>query len=134
MKYKAVLFDLDGTLLDTIDDLSDSMNNVLVKLGYPTHTIESYKYFVGDGLEKLVRRALPEKTGEDVFENAYQLMRTEYGNNWANKTKPYDGMIELLQGLSDLGIKKTILTNKPHDTAEKVIEKLNETENTHSNS
>ena len=124
MKYKAVLFDLDGTLLDTIDDLSDSMNNVLVKLGYPTHTIESYKYFVGDGLEKLVRRALPEKTGEDVFENAYQLMRTEYGNNWANKTKPYDGMIELLQGLSDLGIKKTILTNKPHDTAEKVIEKF----------
>jgi phosphoglycolate phosphatase len=124
MKYKAILFDLDGTLLDTIDDLGDSMNTVLEKLNYPLHTIEAYKYFVGNGLEALVKRALPENAGKEAFKNAYQLMRNEYGNNWANKTKPYDGITELLEGLSSLGIKKTILTNKPDDTAQKVIEKF----------
>jgi len=124
MKYKAVLFDLDGTLLDTIDDLGDSMNNVLKKLNFPQHPIESYKYFVGDGLEILVKRALPQNLPEDIIENAYQMMRSEYGKNWAKKTKPYEGIPELLEGLSVLGVRKTILTNKPDDTAQKVIEKF----------
>ncbi len=124
MKYKAVLFDLDGTLLNTIDDLGNSMNNVLNRLGFARHTIESYKYFVGDGLEALVRRSLPIDSSDDVFGNAYQMMRSEYGSNWANQTKPYEGVPELLEGLSSLGIKKTVLTNKPDDTAQKVIQKF----------
>lgn len=124
MNFKAVLFDLDGTLLNTIDDLGDSMNNVLTKLSYPTHSIESYKYFVGDGLEMLIKRALPEDVDEETFKKAYQLMRDEYGNNWANKTKPYDGIPELLNSLKSLGIRRTILTNKPDDTAQKVVNKF----------
>jgi phosphoglycolate phosphatase len=123
MKYKAVLFDLDGTLLNTLEDLGDSMNNVLKKLNYPIHPIEAYKYFVGDGLEVLVRRTLPEGFDDKIFDKAYQMMRLEYGKNWENKTEPYEGIPELLEGLSALGIKKTILTNKPDDTAQKVIAK-----------
>ena len=60
MKYKAVLFDLDGTLLDSIEDLADSMNSVLRQFGYPEHNVDAYKYYVGDGIENLARRALPE--------------------------------------------------------------------------
>ena len=58
MSYRAVLFDLDGTLLDTIDDLADSTNRALKRMGHPTHPIETYKYFIGDGAENLARRAL----------------------------------------------------------------------------
>ncbi len=124
MKYKAVLFDLDGTLLDTIDDLADSMNNVLADLNLPRHSVEAYKYFVGDGLEILVKRALPENSSEDLLKKAYNLMREEYGRNWANKTKPYDGITDLLRLLSANDIKMTILTNKPDDTAQKVVSKF----------
>ncbi len=65
MKYRAVLFDLDGTLLNTLDDLGDSMNAALSASGYPVHPIAAYKYFVGDGVENLVRRALPKPLGQD---------------------------------------------------------------------
>jgi phosphoglycolate phosphatase len=123
MKYKAILFDLDGTLLNTLDDLGDSMNNVLSKLNYPTHPIDAYKYFVGDGLEMLVKRALPEGYDTVVFERAYNLMRAEYEKNCENKTGVYAGIAELLEFLQEKGIKRTVLTNKPHDTAQKVIEK-----------
>ena len=124
MKFKAVLFDLDGTLLNTIDDLGDSMNNVLKQLNFPQHSIEAYKYFVGDGLEVLVRRSLPQNYDEDSFKKAFELMRSEYGSNWDKKTKPYDGIEELLARLSSLGIKLAILTNKPDDTAQKVVGKF----------
>jgi len=123
MKYKAILFDLDGTLLNTLDDLGDSMNNVLSQLNYPTHPIEAYKYFVGDGIEMLVKRALPKSYDTAVFEKAYSLMKTEYGKNCENKTAMYDGIAELLEFLQEMGIKKTILTNKPDDTAKKVVDK-----------
>ena len=123
MKYKAILFDLDGTLLNTLDDLGDSMNNVLSQLNYPTHPIDAYKYFVGDGIEILVKRALPEDCNNLVFEKACDLMKAEYEKNCENKTDVYDGIAELLEFLQEVGIKKTILTNKPDDTAHKVVDK-----------
>ena len=115
MKYSAVLFDLDGTLLDTLEDLSDSMNAVFVGLGYAAHDLDAYRYFVGDGVENLVRRTLPEnvRTDEALVRSVVAKMRAEYGRRWKDKTRLYDGIPELLDGLLSKGIKLAILSNKP---------------------
>ncbi len=115
MKFKAALFDLDGTLLDTIDDLADSMNAVLKKFGFPRHEVREYKYFVGDGMDVLVRRALPESCrDEEVVSRCIQAMKEEYPMHWADKTRPYSGIPELLDAFAGAGIKLSILSNKPH--------------------
>ncbi len=115
MKFRAVLFDLDGTLLDTIDDLADSMNTVLKKFGFPRHEVEKYKYFVGDGMDILVRRALPESCrDEELVSSCIQAMKEEYSLHWADKTRPYSGIPELLDAFSSGGIQLSILSNKPH--------------------
>jgi phosphoglycolate phosphatase len=114
MKFKAALFDLDGTLLDTIDDLADSMNSVLEKSGFPRHEVEKYKYFVGDGMDVLVRRALPESCrDEELVFRCIQAMKEEYSLHWADKTRPYSGIPELLDAFTSEGIKLSILSNKP---------------------
>ncbi len=116
MSFKAVLFDLDGTLLDTIDDLADSMNTVLKKFGFPRHKVEKYKYFVGDGMDVLVRRALPPESrhDEELVFRCIQAMKEEYSLHWADKTRPYSGIPELLDAFASEGIKLSILSNKPH--------------------
>ena len=113
-RYDAVLFDLDGTLLDTLDDLTESMNSVLVRMGHPPHERDAYKYFVGNGIRKLAKRCLPEDCqDDDSVKSCMETMREEYGKRWAEKTRPYDGIPELLGSLQDLGIKKVVLSNKP---------------------
>lgn len=125
MKFKAVLFDLDGTLLDTIDDLADSMNSVLERRGFPKHGVEKYKYFVGDGMDVLVRRALPLScTDESVIAGCVSAMKEEYSLRWADKTKPYDGIPELLDALSASGVKLSVLSNKPHEPTGIVISRM----------
>ena len=123
MSYKAVLFDLDGTLLDTLDDLGDSMNAVLAARGYPTHPIRSYTSFVGDGVQNLVRRSLPADAGhdDDVVNELVPLMRSEYSRRWTAKTRPYDGIPELLDGLSARGLRMAVLSNKPHSATLEVV-------------
>jgi phosphoglycolate phosphatase len=114
--HRAVLFDLDGTLLDTLDDLGDSINRALVRLGFPTHGRESFRYFVGEGARMLVERALPEDQRDPAtVERALQLYRDEYYRGWNIKTRAYDGVPELLDGLATRGIARGILSNKPHD-------------------
>ncbi len=124
MNHKAILFDLDGTLLDTLEDLADSMNAVLASLGHPTHALPAYRYFVGDGVENLVRRAMPEhlRGDESVIRAAVPLMRAEYARRWKNKTHPYDGIPELLRGALARGVKLAILSNKPHPATQDVVE------------
>ncbi len=125
MAYKAVLFDLDGTLLNTIDDLADSMNNVLKKMGFPQHSIESYKIFVGDGMETLAERSLPEnKRDKKTVIECLTGMREEYGKNWAVKTRPYKGIPELLDFLERAEIKTAVLSNKPDDFTIVVVKKF----------
>lgn len=122
MKYKAAMFDLDGTLLDTLDDLGDSCNHVIEAAGYPTHPVEAYKYFVGEGIEMLVTRALPEdqRSAENAAATVDKL-KAHYAGNWANKTRPYDGIVELLASLTALGLALTVLSNKPDEATKQVI-------------
>ncbi len=114
MKYAAVIFDLDGTLLDTIEDLADSMNAALQGEGHAVHAIDSYRYFVGDGIENLVRRALPESArDEESVNRGKAAMEAEYNKRWNAKSRPYTGVPELLDELTQRQIPIAILSNKP---------------------
>lgn len=114
MKHRAVLFDLDGTLLDTLDDLADSMNAALSRLSCPTHEVSAYRYFVGAGMDALARRALPEdRRDAETVARCMTYMEEEYGRRWEDKTRPYDGVPELLAELTARKITTAILSNKP---------------------
>jgi phosphoglycolate phosphatase len=125
ISFKAVLFDLDGTLLDTLKDLADAMNIALEKLGFPSHPVEAYNIFVGDGIRCEAERALPpEHRDEETIEKCVAIARQEYDRCWADNTKPYSGIPELLQEIEKLGLPMTILSNKPDDFVQLMVKKL----------
>ncbi len=110
-----VLFDLDGTLLDTLEDLADSTNRCLARLGFPGHPVEAYRYFVGDGLANLALRTLPAERRDPTTVQALQeLFNGDYREHWADKTRPYEGIAGLLDGLAARGRPMAVLSNKPH--------------------
>lgn len=113
MNYPAAIFDFDGTLVDTLDDLADSMNAVLADHSFPTHPTDSYRYFVGNGMYNLARAAAPADTPEATLRRLAEAMGKRYGDNWANKSKPYAGIPELLAALRESGMRLAILSNKP---------------------
>ena len=123
--YRAVLFDLDGTLLNTLRDLADSVNNVLVRSGFPPHKVEDYKYFVGSGMKNTVTQALPEdhRDGE-IVDILYAQMEEEYSKNWSKHTGPYSGIPELLDTLTTSSIRIAILSNKPQRASEQMVSAL----------
>lgn len=113
--YKLVIFDLDGTLLDTIGDLSAAGNHALEKMGLPVHSVDEYKMFVGNGIPKLIERMLPaghsaedEKTARGYFDEYYSAHKTDM-------TRPYDGMTELVRELGERGVICVCNTNKAHE-------------------
>jgi len=113
MKYAAIIFDLDGTLLNTIDDLANAMNFILEQHNYPIHPVEKYKYFVGNGMDNLTRRALPPTCkDESIAASCLEEFQNRYSETWHNLTKPYPGIAELFDSLKALGIKMSILSNK----------------------
>ncbi len=125
MPTHAVLFDLDGTLLDTIEDLADSLNAMLDALGAPGHAVEAYKHFVGDGIDVLVRRVLPEdRRNEATVARGIARAREEYGRRWQAKTRPYEGVPALLDALFARGLRVGILSNKPDDFTRLTVEAL----------
>lgn len=117
MKYKAVVFDMDGTLLDTLEDLADAMNRVLAARGLPVHPVDAYRLFVGSGAGNLVLRTLPADR-QDMAAQCLQGFLKEYEANWKVKTRLYDGVAELLDALTSRGIPMAVLTNKPQEFAE----------------
>jgi phosphoglycolate phosphatase len=124
MKYQAVLFDLDGTLLDTLEDLAESMNQVLKRMGYATHQVDEYRLFVGDGMEMLAARALPTRVSRAEIEECSIAMREEYGKRWADKTHPYPGIPDLLNSLTQRNIRLAVLSNKPDPFTKSIINKF----------
>lgn len=120
---RAVLFDLDGTLLDSLEDLADSANYALRQRGYPVHALEAYKYFVGNGMAKLIERILPAER-RDVPEERERLAAIYapyYAAHSLDKTKPYDGIEEMLQALRERGIKTAVVSNKPDEPARQTV-------------
>jgi phosphoglycolate phosphatase len=121
-KFKAVLFDLDGTLLNTLQDLADSMNAALRRFGFAEHPAEDYKNFVGDGVEELVKRALPQtERNADTVAECLKLNRSEYQHRWAVHTRPYPGIIETLDELRQRNIPMSVLSNKPQEFTFKIV-------------
>lgn len=121
MKYKAVLFDLDGTLVNSLIDIADSMNKVLLESKFPTHSYEAINDFIGSGLRNLVSKALPEThKDEATIEKTFQAMMTNYRENCTNKTIAYDGIVELLDELKSRNIKMAILSNKADELTKKI--------------
>lgn len=111
-KYKAVIFDLDGTLLYTLEDLTDADNYVMRKFGYPEHTIDEVRSFVGNGIKLLIERSIPDGNKNPDFEAAFSEFKSYYTNHCQIKTRPYDGIMELLSKLHELGYKLAIVSNK----------------------
>ena len=123
MIFRAVVFDLDGTLVDSLEDLAGSMNQVLRNRGFAEHSLETYKYFIGDGMAHLVSRALPAHIQDEATVKGCILeMQAEYGRRWQDATRLYPGVHELLQGLESRGMALALLSNKPHEFARKVAE------------
>lgn len=112
---KLVVFDLDGTLINSLEDLADSANWMLLQHGYPTHPVDAYRYFVGDGMRKLIERILPPEERNDVrIEQCKAEFVAYYTIHMEDKTVVYPGMIELLKELKDRGLKIAVATNKVH--------------------
>jgi len=121
--YQAALFDLDGTLLDTIEDLAVSMNTAISLEGLPQTPMPQHKFMVGDGVVNYILRALPadRRADQALVERVQRIYRDLYAANWANHTRPYDGVPEMLAALADRGLRLAVLSNKPDEFTRKMV-------------
>lgn len=121
-KINTVIFDMDGTILDTLDDLTDSVNYVLEKFGIPTRTKEEYRLFFGNGIKYALRCAVPSDVSDDVIDEMFPIFKEYYDLHCLDKTKPYDGILELMKELKSQGYKMAIVSNK----IDSAVKELNE--------
>lgn len=120
MRYDTILFDLDGTLLNTLDDLHESVNAVLLKEGYRQRTREEVREFIGDGAKKLMERSLPQGTSETEVLRCLTQFREIYLKNMRNHTSPYEHIPDLLKRLKEMGIKVGVVSNKPDEATKEM--------------
>lgn len=123
MTIKAIIFDLDGTLLNTIEDLADSTNFALSQCGFSLRTLEEINSFVGNGVSKLIERSVPNGKNNPKFQACLLGFKEHYKNNMQNKTKPYEGILELLHRLKEQGIKTAVVSNKFDDAVKGLVKK-----------
>jgi phosphoglycolate phosphatase len=123
MDFRAILFDLDGTLLDTLADIADSANRVLAARGWPTHPTADYRNYVGEGLVRLFGRVLPEdRRGEEEIARCVAGFREVYAGNWNVRTRRYEGIAELLDAVAARGLAMAILSNKPDAATRRCVD------------
>lgn len=123
MRFRGVVFDLDGTLLDSLADIAAAANRALESLGHPTHPEADYARFVGEGARVLFRRCLPEPIGDDpaAVEQAVAAFKRTYDEEWNRRSRPYAGIADLLDGLVDRGLALAVLSNKPDAFTRKCV-------------
>lgn len=124
MQYQAVLFDLDGTLIDSLADLGESANAVLKEQGFPVHAIETYRQMVGNGMRELMRRCLPESASLALADEMLGRFKCVYEARLLQKTRPYEGVLTLLSALRERGIPLAVCTNKEHRAALTLVDAL----------
>ena len=112
---KAVLFDLDGTLIDSLGDLAATANRALEDMGFPAHPVDAYRYFVGDGLAVLAGRIVPAGSSKEQIDEVIERFNYLYEKNWNRLTRPYPGIVDMLSALSGLPLSLAILSNKPDE-------------------
>ena len=123
--YKLVIFDLDGTLLDTLGDLAHTVNITLAQWNFPQHSLEKYRFFVGDGVYKLIERALPEdQRFPEMIAHVVDRFKINYFHHQTSKTKPYEGIVEVLDFLKQKGIRMAVASNKFHQASLDVVDQF----------
>ena len=123
--FRGVIFDLDGTLVDSLEDLTNAINTVLKQHGFPTHSVAACQSFIGHGVRDLVVKSLPkEYQNEEWIQRCFDEMILEYRDNCTVKTKIYDGINDLLDTLTDRGLKLAVLSNKADELTKKIVKAL----------
>ena len=121
MKIDGIVFDLYGTLIDTLEDLKDSVNFALAKFSFPARSLDEIRSFVGNGVKRLVYLSVPEGTSEETSEECLNIFKEHYKGNSRNKTAPYAGINEMLEKVNENGYKTAVVTNKIQDAAIEII-------------
>ena len=123
MKYRLLIFDLDGTILDTLEDLSDSLNYTLHQAGYPERTLTEARRFIGNGIRNLIIRGAPDGTPDDTITELHRVFNAYYALHRADKTAPYPGIVSMLRKLKERGMVLAVVSNKPHHAVCPLCEK-----------
>ena len=124
MKIEAVVFDLDGTLTDTLTDLKNSVNFALGEMNFPERSLDEVRRFVGNGVRRLIYLSVPENTPDEISEQCLSAFKEHYKSHSLVETKPYDGIVPMLEALKNKGIKTAVVTNKMQEAAADIVEKF----------
>ena len=124
MKYRLAVFDLDGTILDTLEDLTDSTNHALAVNGLPERSIDEVRRFVGNGIRNLIERAVPEGTGEELTDRVFSEFREYYAIHCFDKTKPYEGILECMKDIRRDGMQVAVVSNKADFAVQELCERF----------
>lgn len=122
MTYSVAVFDMDGTILYTLDDLTDAVNVGLTAVGYPTRTVKEVRSFVGNGIRRLIERAVPDGTEKGDVDRVHAVFTEYYNLHCADKTRPYEGVVDLLERLRKAGVKTALVSNKEEGAMKDLVE------------